>query len=117
MRHLNTILVALLPAVALAIPHDVRIAMFDTQPSSSPSHGRSVSPETAKLILERRFGQPGSSVVGEVEEQVLQDINEFGGRQLDLFGSGSQDETRRLFLAFEGATNIGGTSEASKYLD
>ena len=116
MRQFSTILAALLPAIVPAIAHDVRIAMFDTQRSSSASHGRSVSPETATLILERRLGQPGSSAVGEAGEQVIQDINEFGGRQLELFESESQ-ETRRLFLAFEGTGSIDSESDASKDMD
>lgn len=108
MRQFNSLL-ALLPAVVPAIAYDVRIAMFDTQPASSPSHDRSVSSETAELILERRLGRPGLAAVGQVDEQVVHDLNEFGGQQPELFGGDSQEKTGRLVVTFEGTGDVDGT--------
>lgn len=108
MKQFNKLLAICLPAIAPTFAYDVRISTFDTDtPSLSSDEGRASS-DTAELILARRLGRPESGVVGQVDEQVLQDLNKFGGRQPDLFGSASDEKLGRLLLVLEGADNVDG---------
>jgi hypothetical protein len=75
--------------------HDVR--------PRSPSHPRTISPETAYSIWTRRLGLSERRRLSPVEASVLEEIDMFGGYQPMLFGS-VQERTRpsRLSIMVEG---------------
>jgi hypothetical protein len=87
-----------------------RIFTFDTeQPSSSSSsHDEILSTDTARLILAARLGSPRYAQLGDVDEEVIGQLNKFGGRQEPIFGAKSEGgEVSKLLVLWEGVNPAG----------
>ena|SRR5215471_7201522 len=106
MKHLLSLLSISLAAFGGASTDNARIYTFDSEQSLSPFH--QVSPTAAKLILGRRLGSSQDSLLGPVDGQMVQYLNEFGGRQSTLLGSLSEpDDITRLLVVWAGAITKG----------
>ncbi|KAF2459847.1 hypothetical protein BDY21DRAFT_336650 [Lineolata rhizophorae] len=109
----SLLLPALSGVVAAAGSTVGQLFLFD--PETSPSRQQSnsaatiIDPETARLIYAQRLGLSEFHGLGDVDDAVLQQINDFGGRQRQLFGG--EDEHRqeqRVFVVVEAVEHATG---------
>ncbi|WEW58526.1 hypothetical protein PRK78_003994 [Emydomyces testavorans] len=107
MRQLLSYFTICLAAATTAVASE-DVTIFMPNASELPSE-RQVAPDTARLILARRLGQPGSSLIGDVDEGIIQDLNEFGGQQPLLFGDSVQKGwSPKLLVILQGLDPIQG---------
>lgn len=113
--HLVSKLLALAATGALGA-HSLETSIF-TFPSNEQEQGhtilghRTVSEDVAQLILELRTQSSLQYVLGKVETDLVDRINEFSGAQSSLFGGdGSHTTQRRSMILLEGVNEAVGMS-------
>lgn len=116
--HLVSKLLALAATSALAA-HAFETSIF-TFPSNENQNGhttsehRTVSEDVAGLILELRVQSSLQSVLGRVEADIVDRINEFSGAQYSLFGGdGNHGTQRRSMILLESVNQAVGMSEVN----
>lgn len=62
----------------------------------------STSSSDAERILARRKGIDESHYMPVTDQNLLNDLNEYGGYQVPLFGSGSHEQPAKLFIRISG---------------
>ncbi len=120
--HLVSKLLALAATSALGA-HAFETSIFtfpsnDNQNGHTTSERRTVSEDVAELILELRIQSSLQSVLGRVETDIVDRINEFSGAQYALFGAdGNHATQRRSMILLEGVNQAVGMSEVNYPLD
>lgn len=71
---------------------------------TSGTQVQSITNEAAEGILLRRKGQPDSLFQHDINEDILSDIDAYGGYQKPLFGSGNEQYPERLLVKLSGYT-------------
>lgn len=103
MRLPTALLLPLLAGAASAAP-DAKVYLFPRDESSKPSHPPALSPEEARLIFAQRLGVSQYHSLDGAGEDTLSYINQFGGRQKQLFEAGGRSKATELILVVEGAS-------------
>ncbi|KAL2005013.1 hypothetical protein VTN00DRAFT_2863 [Thermoascus crustaceus] len=103
MRQISTFLALTLAGALRASAYEAFAYTFDFHQKLPSSHDGGVPEDTAKLVLEQRMRSSQSSVLGTVNEEVVERLNQFGGGELPLFGSAEEHENpQRLLIVCEG---------------
>ena len=70
-----------------------------------------VSEDSAKLLLERRLKSTDKSILGSLDDETVEYLNELGGRQSSLFGlpAGKAKSSRKSLVVLEGVSGPAGT--------
>ncbi|OJD11433.1 hypothetical protein AJ78_07798 [Emergomyces pasteurianus Ep9510] len=116
MRPFLSLLPLSFSAITGAIAYDARAYTFDPrQHPVRPVH-RAVNAETARLILINRLGLSDATILGQVDESVIRDLNTFGGTQLPITGGDTSfdDYPTKMLLVWEGV-DVPDIASASKY--
>lgn len=103
MRFSNTLLCGATLAGAVRAAGDAFMWTVDAgvlKPGSNQVEATSSS--DAERILARRKGIDDSHYMPVTDQSLLNDLNEFGGYQAPLFGSGSQEHPAKLFIRISG---------------
>jgi hypothetical protein len=83
--------------------HDGFICLSDSNQLHGVSHGGSIDPDTAKLLLGRRMASSQSSLLQSVSEKEVELLDQFGGWQADFFGDVEGDRhPRRMLVIIDG---------------
>ncbi|OAX84489.1 hypothetical protein ACJ72_01130 [Emergomyces africanus] len=116
MRPLLSFLPLSFSAITGVIAYDARAYTFDPREHPvRPAH-RAVNAETARLILTNRLGLSDASVLGQVDESVIRELNTFGGAQTPIMGGDTSfdDYPTKMLLIWEGV-DVPDLASASKY--
>lgn len=111
--HLVSKLLALVAAGALGT-HALDTSIFTFPSTEQEQRGaslehRTVSEDVAQLILELRTQSSLQSLLGKVETDIVDRINEFSGSQFSLFGGyGSHGTPSRNMVLVEGVNEAVG---------
>ena len=84
-------------SVAAAKPG--RVYVYDPV-AKAPPQPQSVSPETARLILAQRLGLSRFHSIQHANDETIQQLNAYGGRQQKLFGREDRERTRAHVLVW-----------------
>lgn len=92
-----------------ALKSEARLYTFDTWNGQKyvPSSYQDLSPDVAELIVARRLGFSETARLGQVDDNIIQRLNEFGGHQPGILGSQRGDHVFKLLLLFEDHVNDG----------
>ncbi|EEP76613.1 predicted protein [Uncinocarpus reesii 1704] len=102
-QFLSYLTIGLAAATTSVASDDVTIFIPEITPASKHSDGRQISPDIARWILARRLGWPGTSLRGDIDEEVLQGLDEFGGQQPVAFGdSNLKQPSHKLLVVLQG---------------
>lgn len=89
--------------LSCAAAHDAYIWTIDNGAVKYAStQASSISSDTASSIIARRRGLSSERYLSNVDEGVLQDINQFGGYQVPLFGAGKEETPDRVLIRISG---------------
>lgn len=103
MRISNTLLCGATLAVAASAASDAFMWTVDAgtlPPGSNQVEAR--SSEEGERILARRKGIDESHFMPVTDQDLLNDLNQYGGYQAPILGSGSQEHPAKLFIRISG---------------
>lgn len=91
------------------------IYTFDAQQAlaSDSKSTKSISPPHAQLLLAHRLGLSQYHSLGNVEDDVIGNLNQHGGLQASLFGP-KKAHRRQLLLVVEGLVDPGGMHQSTE---
>lgn len=102
MRQISGFLILSLAAFLVAHASNIPIFTFDGNYESGGKKS-TISQDAAQLLLERRMKSVDSSALGSSNDEVVECLNQFGGKQLSLFGAGGRREpSQRNLILLEG---------------
>jgi hypothetical protein len=95
MKLSSSLLLSVIYCSAAAASKVGHVLVYDPVQKAAPQQPPSVSTETARLILAQRLGLSRFHSIKHASDEIIEQINTYGGRRRQLFGADKDQEQSR----------------------